>query len=219
VPIVRRGCSPDCSTVPTRFRGGRHFSAAAPIPQATLYQSRTAFGSRRWGYAVPAFAGATVGLGLTFWLQPRGLFESAASPTSSPQTAPAGLPDLEDPKYDPEKPLPDPPSFTDPYQLTFGTVCGLVAGVFVKKGLRVVAFIMGGGFLLLQYFNSLHWIRVDWATAERQFNRAFYVTDEGGVQRPPTIATAWKWFIDFVLADFQPRASFIVGFMLGLRFG
>jgi hypothetical protein len=88
---------------------------------------------------------------LTF---PRNIIDTsptaAASPTSSPQTAPAGLPDLEDPKYDPEKPLPDPPSFTDPYQLTFGTVCGLVAGVFVKKGLRVVAFIMGGGFLLLQ---------------------------------------------------------------------
>jgi len=70
-----------------------------------------------------------------------------------------------------------------------------------------------------KYFNSLHWLRIDWATAEQQFNRAFYVTDEGGVRRPPTIVTAWKWFKDFVLADFQPRASFVAGFMLGVRFG
>jgi len=89
----------------------------------------------------------------------------------------------------------------------------------VKKGLRAVAFVMGGVFLLLQYFNSLHWLRVDWTTAERQFNHAFYVTDEDGVRRPPTIFTAWMWFKDFVLADFQPRASFVAGFMLGLRFG
>jgi len=89
----------------------------------------------------------------------------------------------------------------------------------VKKGLRAVAFVMGGVFLLLQYFNSLHWLRINWATAEQQFNRAFYVTDEGGVQRAPTIITVWKWFKEFVLADFQPRASFVAGFMLGLRFG
>lgn len=79
VPLARRGCSLECSTATTKFTGGRgrHFSAAAAISQATLHRSRTAFESRRWGYAVPAFVGATVGLGLTFWLQPRGLFECA----------------------------------------------------------------------------------------------------------------------------------------------
>jgi len=194
----------------TSFLGRCYYSTGyAPSEQDRI-------GDRRWGYAVPAFAGATVGLGIASWFQPRGLFESAAA---SPQTVPTLLPDPEDPRYDPEKPLPDPPSLADPYQLTFGTVCGLTTGIFVKKGLQAMAFIMGGMFLLLQYFNRLHWLRVDWATAEHQFNRTFYVTGEDGVQRPPTIVTAWKWFIDFILADFQPRASFVAGFMLGLRFG
>jgi hypothetical protein len=57
--------------------GGRQLSAAAAISQATLHRSRAAFEGRRWGYTVPVFVGATVGLGLTFWLQPRGLFECA----------------------------------------------------------------------------------------------------------------------------------------------
>jgi FUN14 domain-containing protein 1 len=36
------------------------------------------------------------------------------------------------------------------YELTFGTVCGVCAGVFVKKGVKALAFIFGGIFVLLQ---------------------------------------------------------------------
>ena len=77
VPIARRGCSLERSTATTKFKGGRHLSVSAALSQATLHRSRTAFEGRRWGYAVPTFVGATVGLGLTFWIQPRGLFECA----------------------------------------------------------------------------------------------------------------------------------------------
>lgn len=35
-------------------------------------------------------------------------------------------------------------------QLTFGTVCGICAGVFVKKGFKALAFLLGGLFVLLQ---------------------------------------------------------------------
>lgn len=35
-------------------------------------------------------------------------------------------------------------------QLTFGTVCGICAGVFVKKGFKALAFLLGGVFVLLQ---------------------------------------------------------------------
>lgn len=48
-------------------------------------------------------------------------------------------------------PLPPPPqSSVSLYELSFGTVCGVCAGVFVKKGARVVAFVFGGMFVLLQ---------------------------------------------------------------------
>lgn len=35
-------------------------------------------------------------------------------------------------------------------QLTFGAVCGICSGVFVKKGFRLVAFALGAVFVLLQ---------------------------------------------------------------------
>jgi FUN14 domain-containing protein 1 len=38
----------------------------------------------------------------------------------------------------------------DVYQLGFGTVCGICTGVFLKKGLRAIAFLLGGVFVLLQ---------------------------------------------------------------------
>ena len=45
---------------------------------------------------------------------------------------------------------PDPPSTVNMYELTFGTVCGVCAGVFVKKGAKTLAFVFGGVFVLLQ---------------------------------------------------------------------
>lgn len=36
------------------------------------------------------------------------------------------------------------------YELSFGTVCGLCAGVFIKKGAKALAFVLGGVFVLLQ---------------------------------------------------------------------
>jgi hypothetical protein len=54
-------------------------------------------------------------------------------------------------RYGTNEPLPPPPSSSvRPYELTFGTVCGFCAGVFVKKGARAVAFMLGGLFVLLQ---------------------------------------------------------------------
>jgi hypothetical protein len=45
---------------------------------------------------------------------------------------------------------PDPQSTVNMYELTFGTVCGVCAGVFVKKGAKTLAFVFGGIFVLLQ---------------------------------------------------------------------
>lgn len=36
------------------------------------------------------------------------------------------------------------------YELSFGTTAGICAGVFVKKGAKMVAFAFGGVFVLLQ---------------------------------------------------------------------
>jgi hypothetical protein len=36
------------------------------------------------------------------------------------------------------------------YELSFGTVAGICTGVFVKKGLKTVAFFLGGIFFVIQ---------------------------------------------------------------------
>ena len=47
--------------------------------------------------------------------------------------------------------LPPPPqSSVNAYELTFGTICGVCAGVFVKKGAKALAFVFGGIFVVLQ---------------------------------------------------------------------
>jgi hypothetical protein len=45
---------------------------------------------------------------------------------------------------------PPPTSAVNVYQLGFGTVCGVCAGVFIKKGARALAFLLGGVFVFLQ---------------------------------------------------------------------
>lgn len=135
--------------------------------------------------------------------------------------------------------LPPPPaSSLNLYELTFGSVCGICAGVFIKKGSKFIAFILGGTFVLLQvisisethplpfksdlctaqYLGSLSIVRVDWSRAAGRFENLFYRT-EHGVRRPPTIGSLWNWLINFLAADFQPRATFAAGLILGLRIG
>lgn len=66
--------------------------------------------------------------------------------TSSPKVPSKGSQQFSD-----LPPLPDhPPSSIDVYGLSFGTVCGICAGVFVKKGAKALAFAFGGVFVLLQ---------------------------------------------------------------------
>ncbi|KAF9792691.1 FUN14 family-domain-containing protein [Thelephora terrestris] len=115
-------------------------------------------------------------------------------------------------------PLPPPASSLDFYELTFGSVCGICAGVFIKKGAKLVAFLLGGTFVLLQYLGSASIIRVDWSRAASRFENLFYRT-ENGVRRAPSIGSLWTWLVNFLAADFQPRATFTAGLLLGLRVG
>ncbi|KAF8575803.1 hypothetical protein K439DRAFT_1641101 [Ramaria rubella] len=111
-----------------------------------------------------------------------------------------------------------PTSVVNVYELSFGTVAGICSGVFIKKGAKAVAFFVGGIFVILQYFNSLSLIRVDWGRAASRFENLVY-TEVNGIKRPPTVFSLWRWLVNFLTADFQPRASFLAGMMLGLRIG
>ncbi|KIP09504.1 hypothetical protein PHLGIDRAFT_116299 [Phlebiopsis gigantea 11061_1 CR5-6] len=114
---------------------------------------------------------------------------------------------------------PPPKSSVNAYELTFGTVCGICAGVFVKKGAKALAFVFGGVFVLLQYFGSLNLVHMDWGRVASRFENLFYTKDAQGVKRAPRVGSLIYWAIDFLTANFQQRASFIAGFALGLRVG
>ncbi|KAF5380926.1 hypothetical protein D9615_003874 [Tricholomella constricta] len=115
---------------------------------------------------------------------------------------------------------PSPPaSSVSLYQLSFGTLSGICAGVFIKKGAKAAAWFLGGIFVLLQYLGSTSVVRVDWGRAASRFENAFYTTDATGSKAAPTIVSLWTWLLNFLTADFQPRASFIAGLVLGLRIG
>ncbi|KAF8843609.1 hypothetical protein BDN67DRAFT_964077 [Paxillus ammoniavirescens] len=157
---------------------------------------------RRLPLLLTATGIAGVALGISSFTTPAALHCDNVSP---PQTSPS---------------LPPPPqSSVNLYELTFGTVCGLCAGVFVKKGARMVAFFVGGVFVLLQYLSSMSLVKVDWPRMASRFENLFHTTDVHGNMKPPTIGSLWRWIVDFLTADFQPRASFIAGFALGLRVG
>jgi FUN14 domain-containing protein 1 len=105
------------------------------------------------------------------------------------------------------------------YELTFGTVCGICTGIFVKKGAKALGFVFGGIFVLLQYLGSASIVKVDWSKAAARFEGLFYTLEANGTRRPPTVYSLWRRLIDFLTADFQSRASFIAGFALGIRIG
>lgn len=43
-----------------------------------------------------------------------------------------------------------PKSIVSAYELSFGAVCGICAGIFIKKGAKAIAFLLGGAFVFLQ---------------------------------------------------------------------
>ena len=84
---------------------------------------------------VKVAAATTLGVGLSFATKPTIHCDGEAPPKSQ-----VYLPDLP----------PPPESSLLLYELGFGTVAGMCAGVFVKKGSKALACVLGGVFVLLQ---------------------------------------------------------------------
>ncbi|KAJ7582897.1 FUN14 family-domain-containing protein [Mycena floridula] len=164
-------------------------------------------------FPVGRFVGIA-GLGLGISLLSKGRTYCDPSPLREPPAAASR----------PASPVPEkipPPlaSSVSVYELSFGTVAGFCAGVFIKKGLKTVAFILGGVFVMLQYLGHTSILRVDWSKMATRFENAVSTTDASGHRQTPTVVTAWNWLVNFLVADFPPRATFLAGLVLGLRVG
>ncbi|KAG8954702.1 hypothetical protein FRC04_011135 [Tulasnella sp. 424] len=161
-------------------------------------------------------AGTIAAVGLHLTLQPKVYCEPTTKPTTEMPPEPAKEIPITN-----EAPPPPPGSSVNVYELSFGTVCGLCAGVFVKKGAKAVAFFLGGIFVLLQYLSSVKVVTINWGLLSSHFEKRFYEkpTSPGGKAKPPTVTKVFNWLVNFLMADFQPRATFLAGFLLGIRVG
>ncbi|KGB79637.1 hypothetical protein I307_03065 [Cryptococcus deuterogattii 99/473] len=112
-----------------------------------------------------------------------------------------------------------PKSIVSAYELSFGAVCGICAGIFIKKGAKAIAFLLGGAFVFLQYLSTKSYIQVDWAKIGSRYDSAFGTKTHTGAHKGPTIGRLWARLVDFLTADFQQRASFLAGLALGIRLG
>ncbi|ESK96855.1 fun14 family protein [Moniliophthora roreri MCA 2997] len=183
---------------------------AHPRPNTVLYFDGRP--TNRFPSVWKALGLTGVGLGVSAILSPT-IFCEPVSPLKPEATSPPP------PGVYNSTPSPPPESSVNLYELSFGTVAGICAGVFVKKGAKAIAFFLGGVFVLLQYLGTTSVIRVDWGRVSKRFENLFYTKDLNGASKPPTVYSFFNWLVNFLAADFQPRASFVAGLLLGLRIG
>ncbi|KAJ9097706.1 hypothetical protein QFC21_004744 [Naganishia friedmannii] len=118
-------------------------------------------------------------------------------------------------------------SILSPYELSFGAICGICAGIFIKKGAKLIAFFLGGTYVLMQYMQSRSFININWSKLSSAYENTFgslpstssSLAPTEGRRVAPTITGAYRWIVDFLTANFQQRASFLAGLGLGLRIG
>lgn len=127
--------------------GSRHFAREAsrrPVAvAATNFQGTASTRSLSWAAPLALLAGTGLS---ALYAQPLHLdstFPKDNVGTSAPfssASSDSGIPQQADmPKSD-----------VNVYNLGFGTVCGICSGIFIKKGAKFLAFLLGGGFVLLQ---------------------------------------------------------------------
>ncbi|KAK8869564.1 hypothetical protein IAR55_000131 [Kwoniella newhampshirensis] len=185
-------------------QGPRAIAIARPVPTNT---SGRAFSPLGLGIAASL---ALTGLSL---YRPSQQTRCEALYSSSP-ASPVGTSSIGAPGTDE-----GPKSILSVYELSFGAVCGICSGVFLKKGARAIAFLLGGVFVLLQYMSSKSYISVDWARMSNKYESAFGGKTATGKYNGPTIGGIWNRIVDFLTANFQQRASFMAGLALGIRLG
>ncbi|WFD07003.1 hypothetical protein MVES1_002358 [Malassezia vespertilionis] len=116
----------------------------------------------------------------------------------------------------------EPKSIVNVYELSFGTICGLCAGIFIKKGFKLIAVFLGAAYVMLQYLASRKLVNVNWKSIESTYNKSIdkFATPSGdrAMDRFP-LTRIWQNSINFLTSDFQQRATFIGGLVLGLRLG
>lgn len=222
--LAARNAAANAAKAPTRR--GIAVSARAGFRQTAQQQSRTSPSILLLGIAGGsslALLGGPIRCDVT---------TSAARPYAEPHT-----PAVQGPGSARLTRASEPPaveSAVDLRSLSFGAVAGISTGLFVKKGLKAAGFLLGGVFVLLQvrllaqcgrsakltprqYLATRGMVNVDWKSMASRYERT--VDTFAGAGTGTRLQRVGGRVMDFLLADFPPRATFAAGFVLGVRLG
>lgn len=105
-----------------------------------------------------------------------------------------------------------------PYQLTFGAVCGICTGIFVKKGAKLVAFFLGGVYVLMQYLSSRSIVQINWSKLGNRYDSYFgSKSADGKSSVAPTVGGLYRWLVDFLTANFQREFTTSFTWRIGVQ--
>ncbi|KAJ3151193.1 FUN14 domain-containing protein 2 [Geranomyces michiganensis] len=105
-----------------------------------------------------------------------------------------------------------------PELMTLGGALGAFTGFFTAKIGKVVAFVIGGGFVAMQLLAHAGFITVSWSNISNSFNKQFNANEYGEVP-PSTISLIVRRMLRWLTADVPFTGGFIAGFWLGFRLG
>ncbi|KAJ3180462.1 FUN14 domain-containing protein 2 [Geranomyces variabilis] len=119
-------------------------------------------------------------------------------------------------------PPPPPPGWfrrhLRPELMTLGGALGAFTGFFTAKIGKVVAFVIGGGFVAMQLLAHAGFITVSWSNISASFNKQFNANEYGEVP-PSTISLIVRRMLRWLTADVPFTGGFLAGFWLGFRLG
>jgi uncharacterized membrane protein (Fun14 family) len=103
-------------------------------------------------------------------------------------------------------------------ELTFGVFLGVCTGFFAKKISKLIVLCIGLGFVFLQYLSSKGYVNVDWRRMEKGYQSQLD-TDHDGKVTMHDLSVKRDSFIDMLTSNVQFKSSFVVGFLVGARYG
>ncbi|KAI9019204.1 FUN14 family-domain-containing protein [Phycomyces nitens] len=103
-------------------------------------------------------------------------------------------------------------------EIAFGTVIGLCVGYLVKQAGKLVALVIGTGFMFMQYLSYNGFITVNWDRIENSYKQKLDVDKDGRVTTRD-LTSKWRKFINFLTYNLQFKTTFLAGFYAGIRYG
>lgn len=103
-------------------------------------------------------------------------------------------------------------------EITFGAVMGFCSGFLFKKLGKAMMIVIGLGFVWMQLLSTSGYIQVNWGLIERRFKAVFDVDGDGKVTMNDA-KHGFRWLLDLLTKNFQFKASYVSGYILGFRYG